>query len=141
VLQTFCHKLQEESGTGGFDLLIISKFLASKLPLHDKKSPEIAWGEIRTICGSTDLGERIHCHFSRMWSGIVLKEGTFFFSRKIRPFLPYLVSEIPPKVSGVTLPTDSLPWRHPMLQNDPFGVEEENDHDFTRYKVLCFYRL
>jgi hypothetical protein len=28
-----------------------------------------------------------------------------------------------------------LPWRHPVLQNDPFGVEEENSHDFTRGSV------
>jgi hypothetical protein len=35
VLQAICHKLQEDSGTGGFDLVIISKFLASELPFHD----------------------------------------------------------------------------------------------------------
>jgi hypothetical protein len=29
--------------------LIISKFLASELPFHDWKSPEIAWGEIWTV--------------------------------------------------------------------------------------------
>jgi hypothetical protein len=27
-------------------LLIASKFLASELPFHGRKSPEIAWGEI-----------------------------------------------------------------------------------------------
>jgi hypothetical protein len=31
VLQTFCRKLQEDSGTGGFDLLITS---SSELPFH-----------------------------------------------------------------------------------------------------------
>jgi hypothetical protein len=40
MLQTVCHKLQEDSGTGDF--------LASKLPFHGWKSPEIAWGEIWT---------------------------------------------------------------------------------------------
>jgi hypothetical protein len=28
---------------------ITSKFLASELPFHDWKSPEIAWGEIWTV--------------------------------------------------------------------------------------------
>jgi hypothetical protein len=37
VLQTICHKLQEDSGTGGF--------LASELSFHGWESPEIAWGE------------------------------------------------------------------------------------------------
>jgi hypothetical protein len=46
VLQTVCRKLQEDSGTGGFDLLITSKFLASELPFHEWKSSEIAWDEI-----------------------------------------------------------------------------------------------
>jgi hypothetical protein len=41
VLQTVCRKVQEDSGTGGFDLLINSKFLASELPIHGGKSPEI----------------------------------------------------------------------------------------------------
>jgi hypothetical protein len=77
------------------------------------------------------VSELIHCHFSRMCSAIVLKEESFF-SGKIRHLLPYRVSEIPPKDSGITLPTDSLPWRHSMLQNCPFGVEEENEHVFTR---------
>jgi hypothetical protein len=40
VLQTVCRKLQDDSGTGGF--------LASELPFHGWKSPEIAWGEIWT---------------------------------------------------------------------------------------------
>jgi hypothetical protein len=44
VLQTVCFKLQEDSGTSGFDLLITSKFLASDLPSHGWKSPEITWG-------------------------------------------------------------------------------------------------
>jgi hypothetical protein len=48
VLQTVCSELQEDNGTGGFDLLITSKFLASELPFHAWKSPEIAWGEIWT---------------------------------------------------------------------------------------------
>jgi hypothetical protein len=69
-----------------------------------------------------------------MWSGIVFKEEPFF-SGKIGPFLPYRVSEIPPKDSGLILPTNSLPWRPPTLQNDPFGVEEENEHYPTRYEV------
>jgi hypothetical protein len=53
VLQTVFRKLQEDSGTGGFDLLITSKFLALELPFHGWKSPEIAWGEIWTawLCG------------------------------------------------------------------------------------------
>jgi hypothetical protein len=38
VLQTVCRKLQEDSGTGGFDTL--------ELPFHGWKSPEIAWGKI-----------------------------------------------------------------------------------------------
>jgi hypothetical protein len=38
VLQTVCRKLQEDSGTGGF--------LASELPFHGCKSPEIAWGKV-----------------------------------------------------------------------------------------------
>jgi hypothetical protein len=38
VLQTFCRKLQKDSGTGGF--------LASELHFHGWKSPEIAWSEI-----------------------------------------------------------------------------------------------
>jgi hypothetical protein len=42
VLQTVCLKLLEDSGTGGFYLLITSKFLASKFPLHGWESPEIA---------------------------------------------------------------------------------------------------
>jgi hypothetical protein len=49
VLQTACRKLQEDSGTGGFDLLITSKFLASELPFHGWKSPEISWGYIWTL--------------------------------------------------------------------------------------------
>jgi hypothetical protein len=44
VLQTVCRKLQEKSGTGIFDLLITSEFLASELPFHGFKGPEIAWG-------------------------------------------------------------------------------------------------
>jgi hypothetical protein len=40
VLQTVCHRLQEDSGTGGF--------LASELPFRGWKSPEITWGEIWT---------------------------------------------------------------------------------------------
>jgi hypothetical protein len=48
VLQTVCRKRQD-SGTGGFDLLITSKFFASELPFHGWKSPEIAWGEIWTV--------------------------------------------------------------------------------------------
>jgi hypothetical protein len=48
VLQTVCSKLQKDSGTGGFDLLITSKFLASELPFNGWKSPEIAWDEIWT---------------------------------------------------------------------------------------------
>jgi hypothetical protein len=40
VLQTVCRKLQEDSGTGGFDL---------GPPFSYFKSPEIAWGEIWTI--------------------------------------------------------------------------------------------
>jgi hypothetical protein len=38
VLQTVCRKLQENSVRGDF--------LASELPFHGLKSPEIAWGEI-----------------------------------------------------------------------------------------------
>jgi hypothetical protein len=38
VLQTVCHKLQEDSGTGCF--------LASELPFHGWKSSKIAWGDI-----------------------------------------------------------------------------------------------
>jgi hypothetical protein len=49
VLQTVCRKLQEDSGTGGFDLLITSKSLTSELPFHGWKSPEIKWGEIWTV--------------------------------------------------------------------------------------------
>jgi hypothetical protein len=45
VLQIVCRKLQEDSGTGGFDLLITLKFLATELPFHGWKSPEIAWGD------------------------------------------------------------------------------------------------
>jgi len=41
VLQTVCHKLQEDSGTDGF--------LDLELPFHGWKSPEIAWGEIWTV--------------------------------------------------------------------------------------------
>jgi hypothetical protein len=40
MLQTINHKLQEDSGIGSF--------LALELPFHGWKSPEIAWGEIRT---------------------------------------------------------------------------------------------
>jgi hypothetical protein len=40
VLQTVCRKLQEDSGTG--------EFLASELPFHGWKSPEIARDEIWT---------------------------------------------------------------------------------------------
>jgi hypothetical protein len=40
VLQTFCRKLKEDCGTGGF--------LASDLLFHGWKSTEIAWGEIWT---------------------------------------------------------------------------------------------
>jgi hypothetical protein len=32
VMQTVCRNLQEDSGIGGFDLLITSKFLGSELP-------------------------------------------------------------------------------------------------------------
>jgi hypothetical protein len=49
VLQTVCRKLQEDNGTGGFDLLITWKFLASELPFYGWKSPEFAWGEIWTV--------------------------------------------------------------------------------------------
>jgi hypothetical protein len=49
VLQTVCLKLQEDNGTRGFDILITSKFLASEVPFHGWKSPEIAWGEIWTL--------------------------------------------------------------------------------------------
>jgi hypothetical protein len=49
VLQTVCRKVQEDRGTGGFELLITSKFFASELHFHDWKSPEIAGGEIRTV--------------------------------------------------------------------------------------------
>jgi hypothetical protein len=47
-LHTVCRKLQDDCGTGGFDLLITSKFLASELRFHGWKSPEIAWSEIWT---------------------------------------------------------------------------------------------
>jgi hypothetical protein len=40
VLQTVCRKIQEDGGTCGF--------LASELPFHGFKIPEIAWGEIWT---------------------------------------------------------------------------------------------
>jgi hypothetical protein len=40
MLQTVCRNLLDDSGTGGF--------LASELPFHGWKSPEIAWGEIWT---------------------------------------------------------------------------------------------
>jgi hypothetical protein len=46
VSQTACRKVEEESGTGGFDLLITSKFLASELPFYGWKGPEIPWGKI-----------------------------------------------------------------------------------------------
>jgi hypothetical protein len=49
LLRTICLKLQEDSGTGCFDLLITSKFLATELPFDGWKSPEIAWGEIWTL--------------------------------------------------------------------------------------------
>jgi hypothetical protein len=42
VLQTICCKLQEYSGIDDFDFSITSKFLASELPFHSWKSPEIA---------------------------------------------------------------------------------------------------
>jgi hypothetical protein len=53
VLQTICCKVQEDGGTGSFDLLITLKFLSLELPFHGWKSPEIAWGEIWTVwlCG------------------------------------------------------------------------------------------
>jgi hypothetical protein len=52
-----------------FMRIVEQAVLTSELPFHCWKSPEIAWGEIRTVWrmfwwGSTDLGERIHCHFS-----------------------------------------------------------------------------
>jgi hypothetical protein len=34
MLQTVRHKLQEDSGTGSFDLLITLKSLASEFPFH-----------------------------------------------------------------------------------------------------------
>jgi hypothetical protein len=68
-------------------------------------------------------------------------EGGTIFSGKIRPFLPYRISEILPKDSGVTSPTDSLPCRNPMLQNDPFDVEEENEHDFNLEKFIFHVRF
>jgi hypothetical protein len=40
VLQTVCRKLQEDKVSGDY--------LASELPFHGWKSPEIAWGEIWT---------------------------------------------------------------------------------------------
>jgi hypothetical protein len=46
VLPTTLH---DDSGTGGFDLSITSKFLAWELPLRGWKSSEIAWGEIWTV--------------------------------------------------------------------------------------------
>jgi hypothetical protein len=49
VLHTVCRKLQEDSGTGGLDHLITSKFLALELPFHGRKSPEIAWGKIQNV--------------------------------------------------------------------------------------------
>jgi len=49
VLQTVCRKLQEDSGTGGFDLLITLTFLALELSFHWWKSPEITWGEMWTV--------------------------------------------------------------------------------------------
>jgi hypothetical protein len=58
-----------------------------------------------------------------MWSGIVLDEEPFF-PQKIPPFLPYRVSEIPLKNSGVVFPTNNLLWKHPVLQNDTFGIKE-----------------
>lgn len=40
------------------------------------------------------------------------------------------------------IPTNSLPWRHPTLQNDTSRVEEENERDFTRVTVHTkFFRL
>jgi hypothetical protein len=44
VLHAVWRKPQEDSGTGGFDFLITSKFLASELDFHGWKGPEIAWG-------------------------------------------------------------------------------------------------
>jgi hypothetical protein len=83
-------------------------------------------------------GKDLSTHWIGGWVGPrtvldteVVKEEPFF-PEKIRSFLPYRVSEIRPKDSGVILPTNSLPWRHQMLQNDRFCVEEDNEHDFTR---------
>jgi hypothetical protein len=80
------------------------------------KSPEIAWAEIWTVWGrfywgSADLGKSTHCHFNRMWFGIVLKEEPFFPEN--RSF--FSLSEIPPKDSGVLGPPSvillfSLRW-------------------------------
>jgi hypothetical protein len=47
-----------------------------------------------------------------------------FFPKKIPPLVPYRISEIPLKNSGIIFPMNSLPWKHPVLQNDTFGIEE-----------------
>jgi hypothetical protein len=54
MLQTIFRKLQENSGIGGFDLLITSKFLASELPFHGWKGSEIAWGRDLDSIGLMD---------------------------------------------------------------------------------------
>jgi hypothetical protein len=57
VLQTVCHKLQEDSGTGGF--------LASELPFHGWKRPEIAWGRDVNSIGLMDELQGFWSTFSK----------------------------------------------------------------------------
>jgi hypothetical protein len=60
VLHTICRKLQEDSGTGGFDPEVL--FIVGK----GQKSHGTMYGLYGGCSngGSTDLGERIHCRFS-----------------------------------------------------------------------------